>query len=719
MDVASQHKLGLFRACFRFLSGAVLVLFGCIVLVADEPPAELTDTDPPLFQVRPSVRFLTPTSAEFRWESTVSGPAVLIYGPTRKLGHILTSDSNETFHRVVVENLEPGKDYWYRIGIRRGTKRSLSEIYQLEGGMNYTPPVIASKRSLRGVDQVVKQLPQRGGYAVVTEGIEPDWAEALAAQTTMTVIYATSDSATLQSLRRKWYEADRYGIRLTVQRPEMIPDSFANLAIVNDQSIGLSAKLLSPNGRIVKLDSSQKDAGFHWRDLSENVLFGEPEDKPTLAAWGHQYGSTANASYSGETLGGVDNTDSLQVKWLGKPGADFGIDRNPRMPAPLAVGGRLFHQGMNRMIALDAFNGAVLWSLEIPDLRRVNIPRDSANWCADETHVYAAVKDLLWVIDAASGEVKRTMVLPENNQHGFDWGYVGVTESHVIGTAVKQGSSYSTFWDRAAWYDGKDDAATAKVCGNVIVGYDKDYGSIEWEHQADAIVHSTITVQGDRVYFVQVDDPSLKEEPTGKLINAKIWHAASIVCLDMNTGKQLWKSKVPPQEHEAIISFGIADENQFVLQTSGKNQFHFVSLDAESGESRWNRSVDWPEDHHGAHVQHAVLMNGQLLVQPHILDAEDGSVVKSGTLGKRRGCATPIGAGNSIIYRGGSGPVTLWSLDKDTTSEFARLRPSCWLSTIPAQGMLFSPEGGGGCSCGGWMETSIGFAPVVALGENK
>jgi hypothetical protein len=26
--------------------------------------------------------------------------------------------------------------------------------------------------------------------------------------------------------------------------------------------------------------------------------------------------------------------------------------------------------------------------------------------------------------------------------------------------------------------------------------------------------------------------------------------------------------------------------------------------------------------------------------------------------------------------------------------------------------MVLSPEGGGGCSCGNWLETSIGFAPA-------
>ncbi len=321
------------------------------------------------------------------------------------------------------------------------------------------------------------------------------------------------------------------------------------------------------------------------------------------------------------------------------------------------------------------------------------------------------------MIDGATGEMQRTMLLPQQYRQDHHWGYVAVADDIVVGTAMKQGSGYTGFWDKASWYDGKNDAATAKVCGDAIVAYDKDYGSIRWQRPADAIVHSTIAIAGNRLYFVEVDDPTLQDSATGKLTNSQIWGAASIVCLDLQSGEEQWQQRVPPQEHEAIISFGIADDGQYILQTSGKNQFHFLSLDALSGESKWQQSVDWPEDHHGAHVQHAVSMKGRIFVQPHILDAADGRILQSGTLGKRRGCATPIGAGNSIIYRGGSGPLTLWSLDNDSPSEFTRLRPSCWLSTIPAQGMLFSPEGGGGCSCGGWMETSIGFVPRPSQGD--
>jgi hypothetical protein len=29
--------------------------------------------------------------------------------------------------------------------------------------------------------------------------------------------------------------------------------------------------------------------------------------------------------------------------------------------------------------------------------------------------------------------------------------------------------------------------------------------------------------------------------------------------------------------------------------------------------------------------------------------------------------------------------------------------------------MLLAPEGGGGCSCGNWLETSVGFLPKENL----
>ena len=82
-------------------------------------------------------------------------------------------------------------------------------------------------------------------------------------------------------------------------------------------------------------------------------------------------------------------------------------------------------------------------------------------------------------------------------------------------------------------------------------------------------------------------------------------------------------------------------------------------------------------------------------------------------VGAREGCHTYIGAGDTLIYRGTGRVVSVWDRNTETVTNWPRLRPSCWLSFIPANGMLLLPEGGGGCSCGGWMETSIGFAPSL------
>ena len=667
---------------------------------------------------RAGVRFLTPTTAEIRWEADVAGPASVALGPTRKLGTFIDSTETGNSHRVVVDGLVPGETYYYRIGSKHNGRRSLSSFYEFDMRMNYSPPGIEltgieltkSKLVTETLSSITRRLSHESGFAVVCGPLAESWAKPLAAETSLTVVASCVDDDAVQRLRSRWFEQKVYGIRLSAQRSNEIPQAIANLVICEASDVGRMKRLLSPSGVLLCVGAAPQSDGA-WMKLQDQVWSQKKVGETDLSEWGHQYGSAANQSYVGETLSGADEASELEVRWLGKPGADFGIDRNPRMPAPLAVGGRVFHQGMNRMIALDAFNGVVLWSLEIPDLRRVNIPRDCSNWCADEGHVYAATHDSLWVIDAATGEMLHTLRLPKPYGDNHEWGYIAAADDMLIGSAVKGGSIYEEYWNKAAWYDGKGDGATAKICADAIVAYDKKYGDVLWQHEMDAGVQSTITLIEDQIFLVEANDPELRKATSGKLSNKQIWGNACVVCLDRKTGEVLWRQPVPKQGEDQIISFGIADHRQFVLQTSYGGQFHFFSYQRETGEQQWQREVKWPADHHGAHMQHAVLMGGKLFVQPHILDAASGEILQTGTLGKRRGCATPIGSGGAILYRGGTGPLSLWSLEQERPTEFMRLRPSCWLSTIPAQGMLFSPEAGGGCSCGGWMECSIGFAP--------
>lgn len=672
------------------------------------------------------LRYLSNDQAELRWVSNLPGESTVAYGSDRKLGAYVKSTSRGVSHSVVLTGLKPGQELYYRIAVQNESGRKLSAYYVVEAGMNYRLPEVApsdappfSNASQFLDDLLQTDLSKLGGVVVVDAAVATDYLPSLLERQNLTIIVAFDDDAALQQFRQEWYSSGLYGVHVSAQLTRDLPDEFANLVLVDVVSVERSLDWLSPSGRLICRSKTIPDElkyrsqVVRWSQRAGDLWLGSTAFLETLSKWDHQYGSAANASYVGESLEGVDRTDDLEVRWLGRPGADFGIDRNPRMPAPLVVGGRLFHQGMNRMVAVDAFNGAILWSLEIPDLRRVNIPRDSGNWCADGDRIYAAVGAFLWVIDAATGEMLHTVEPPDSGVADPAWGYVATTDQYLVGTSVASGGIYEDFWDKPSWYDGINDAAASKVCGRCLMVYDKKYGDLRWQREMDAILHSTITVHQDKIYFVEVEDASLREEFVGRVPDSKIWSNASVVCLDLETGEEQWKVKAPPTGQLEVVAFGVADDDQFILETSSAGKFHLSSFDASNGEQRWTQSPKWSEDNHGGHMQHAVLMNGKIYLQPSILDAASGDIIKTDTLGKRRGCATPIGAGGSIIYRGGSGPVTFWSLDEEDTSEFARLRPSCWLSTIPAHGMLYSPEAGGGCSCGGWMECSIGFAPIA------
>ena len=62
---------------------------------------------------------------------------------------------------------------------------------------------------------------------------------------------------------------------------------------------------------------------------------------------------------------------------------------------------------LKTLMARNGYNGTVLWSLEIPDLERFNMPRDCSNWCADPRFVYVAIRNKCWQIDATNGHVVR------------------------------------------------------------------------------------------------------------------------------------------------------------------------------------------------------------------------------------------------------------------------------------------------------------------------
>ena len=378
------------------------------------------------------------------------------------------------------------------------------------------------------------------------------------------------------------------------------------------------------------------------------------------------------------------------------------------MPAPLAANGRLFHQGMNRMAALDAYNGTILWTLEIPHLRRVNIPRDASNWSTDGQYLYTAIKNQLLVINCKDGSIRGTLSVPQPDK--FDWSYTSQEDDRIYGSATLKNSQYSDYWTKKSWYDSTNDASTAKVCSTSFFAHSKKTGRLLWNYSKGLIINTTISFQHGRIYFIECRHPELLKLPILRTADKRLWEQQFLICLDGKTGRKIYEKAIDTPDGNVVFYMQVSEKGIFVTGSNSKDKkYHITGFDLQ-GKKRWQNSHGWPGGDHSAHMQHPVIIDDTLYLEPQAYSISDGKHLFKG-IGKREGCHIYVGFKQGLLFRGTSRQISIWSKETKKTTTWKRLRPSCWLSMLPANGLILVPEGGAGCSCGGWMETSLGFTP--------
>jgi outer membrane protein assembly factor BamB len=646
------------------------------------------------------------------------GDGAVMYGKDRELDKMVISAQSNGSHSVSLEGLEPASAYFYRIIQNTREGQRSSPVYEFNTSLNFSVLRVHGNEgdpaALRA-KAIIERTGVNHGYCLVVGASKPELLIELARMSEFSVVAVESDNKIISSTRAILYRKGVYGTRVSVIGVDDLEDDIPITSCMVNLLVSLSRKeddeirrvLVPGRGRAIFLSEG-------GRVLSRDRFKDSGE-------WTHQYGDAGNTASSKDALGGATGTNDFAVQWVGRPGADFGIDRNPRMPAPIVAGGRLFHQGMNRMIALDARNGAVLWALEVPDLRRVNIPRDCGNWCADDDSLYVAVKEQAWVLSAETGQRREVLkVLPdEMSEQGHEWGYIGRIGSILLGSSVKTSTGYTSFWSKRMWFDGKGGSdGTSQVCSDSLFGYSLHAGHAKpaWSYRKGVILNSTISAMGNRVFFVETRNEKILSSSGRRLAGSDLWRDQFLVALDAGSGDLIWEQ--PLETEDGTVAFYLQASPDGLLITASNTQFHLYSFDPESGKPGWRKSSAWPDDHHSGHFQHPVITAGIIYLQPNGYQLKSGELTTS-KVGRREGCHTYVGAGGALIYRGKSRQISMWDRQTESVTTWPRLRPSCWLNTIPASGMLLVPEGGGGCSCGGWMETSIGFLPKVHMGGER
>ncbi len=653
-----------------------------------------------------------------------------------------------TEHELRLTDLKHKRMYSVTLIDGEGKTARRTADFELDTFFNYAPPPLAAVATPRSREAAARAILDHAkidrGLCLVVGLTDGSLAESLVRASRLRVIAVDADRQRVESIRKRLVAAGLYGQRLVIRHTASLahldlPGHWANLivseSLIDAGTIPTSATeinaQLRPDGGVACLGQpagtarpiSSKQLGTWLGPIAGTARIESDKAKGTWATWtrgpldgagdwSHLYGRADNAAFAGEQLAGVSKSDDLAVQWVGRPGPRYQADRNGRKPSPLSTAGRLFLQGLHRLVAVDAFNGSILWALEIPDLQRFNMPRDSGNWCADRNFVYVAIRDRLWHIDARNGQVVRMMPVPqpEGRSGPWDWGYIARTEDKIIGTAVRQATSWTNFWGGAGagWYDARSGEVTHKVCSDGLFSIEHKTGKVAWHYKNGVVLNSTVTISGDKIYFVECRHETVVGAPERRVGRPELWQKQFLVAMDANSGSLLWEKplKLPPGK--VVFSMAFA-KDQLIIAGSADGKYNIHNFSAANGEAGWSRSFGWPggKGDHGKAMSRPAIVDDKVYVRPQVLSLKDGS--NAGPQMPGGGCGTYACSTGALFFR--SSTVTVWNREKGQSTTWKRLRPDCWLSTIPASGMLLSPEGGGGCSCGTWMETSVGFIP--------
>jgi outer membrane protein assembly factor BamB len=577
----------------------------------------------------------------------------------------------------------------------------------------------------------------------------------IARRSEFSVLCIEPDAAVAARARENLAAAGLYGARVAVHH---VPDPrppylrwFANLivspALLRGDPLPYEPdavlRMLQPEGGAVVLASPKTPLVLaDWRapDLSQWKTARGPSGTdwhvarrgalPGAGAWTHMYADPANTCSSGDRL----VTARLQLQWFGPPGAEDVVERHALAMPPLSVAGRLFVTGLyDTLRGMDAYNGTTLWKIKVTDSTRRLMSHTAGFVAADPEHVFIASGKTCWMLDPATGE-KRHVFSPPHAER--DWGYVATRNGILYGTTQKQAATAALRpRGRGARLVNARLLESRPVVAPDLFAFDAASKKLLWHYETGSVIlHPTLTLSPDTIFFAESRCPdAVADEVGAPPLPTFFARGAALVALDARTGALRWRipleQKSPDYEHMMFLSWS----DGLLLSTRTYYIDKHISyelrvLDAATGRERWGDFVKSPKEGPYAplsygknHAQaHPAIVDGRIYWLAHVwgtVFCHELATGKThhdpdfGTQWQNKGCAVPTASASALFYRHTScHAYDIATREKvDLTGE---TRPSCWMSMIPAGGLLLMPEAGSGCSCGIALQTSVALAPV-------
>jgi len=601
----------------------------------------------------------------------------------------------------------------------------------------------------RAAEEALAAAKTDRGYCLVLGAGSGGLAREIAERSRFRVIGVEADAEKAAAARQMLTAAGLYGNRVVIHHGPIdklaYQKRFANL-IVSEESI-TSGKLppaaevyrvLRPCGGVVAIAvpedmrsvesmrnwAAKEIGGWTVEKRPGGLLMGTAIRGSVEGAgeWTHFYADAGNSACSQDSL----QPGPVDVQWFGRPGPRKMVDRHEKNVGPLYKDGRLFISGDNYIVALDAYNGTVLWEHTLADSIRLGAFKNCGSMAVSDEMLYVAAGGRCAVFEVQSGTLAKTFSMPNGSaEDKREWGYVASVDDVLLGSVTKPGATFRVQdvpTQDLIWRDNRP-----VVTSDSLFAADCRSGKILWtfEPAEGTIINPTIAAAGGRVYCIQSKNPQTHEVADGRItLDMLLDDGAVLVALDIRLGKPLWKKTVDLSRLEHIIFLSYAKETLVVtgsrnVEVAGSDKprvrYELWAWDAASGEQLWQSTETPTPDHilegpHGEQVQHSAVVGDVVYNTGIAVKLRGGGPADVWRWGKSDKCGT-ISASAGCVFSRYSNPRMFDLTSGKYTALTSVTRPGCWINILPAGGMVLIPEASSGCTCYYSIQTSLALTP--------
>jgi outer membrane protein assembly factor BamB len=425
-------------------------------------------------------------------------------------------------------------------------------------------------------------------------------------------------------------------------------------------------------------------------------------------AWSHPYHGPDNNPQSTDQLARAP----YQTQFLAEPFF------SPMPEVTVAAHGRIFkafghiaHKAnqnavLNTLMGINAYNGTLLWRRDL----REGFMIHRNTMIATPDALYLGDDQSCMIIDAATGEVRDEIVVPEGIADGTVWKWMalqnGVLYALVGGTEVHADTQPSNVGGLGHWpwgmWKGHDygDPRTNFGFGRTFLALDAKTKEILWTYRDEDYIDSRGVCMGhERIYFYSPE--------------------RFLGCLDTRDGSLAWKNAdenllqaIGPNESAQHYVTGYSTTTYIKCSAdqlffAGPQRQRFVVASTEDGRLLWQKR-------HG-NLQLVLREDGVYCVGPqHGEDmggakySYDGRQLAS--LPARRACTRATGSVDSVFYRASGGTVRI-DVESDRAEHIAPMRPPCQDGVIISDGLLFWGPWMCGCQLSLYGHVALSSAP--------